>query len=215
MARVVFSALISDMRGRLNGNVFSFCRGVHYLKAYNPNPVQPDSELQQAYKAALSYYSGLWSGIEPTIKQMWVRYGSRIKSGGRGFNSFLNTNMKLFSTKHADLTFKEHPPLSVYTPRSINGFSVTSVDSVTNRLSWSAPLTEIDYVQAYQSLDKNYIPGYNKYWSHIQTVRGDVGEIIHSHNYPVGVHVYYKMRTIESFGRVSPKTHVITTTVPS
>lgn len=215
MAKVVFSALISDIRGRLGGNVYSFCRGVHYLKAYNPSPSNPNTEAQQLIRAAFSYYSGLWPNLPPTIREMWERYGSRHEPPLCGRSRYLKTNLVLFASKNAELTYQEHPPFTASTPRSINGFTATPVDSVTNRLAWSAPLTAVDFVQSFQSLDKNYIPGYIKYWSHLQTVRGEVGEIIHTHSYPVGVHVYYRLRTVDSFGRISPNTHIVTVTVPS
>lgn len=70
MAKVKFSALISDMRNKLNGSVFAKNRGGNYLRT-KVTPVNPQSVAQTAARALLSSYSQGWKGLTQDQRNAW------------------------------------------------------------------------------------------------------------------------------------------------
>ena len=41
MAQIEFTALVNDIRGRCGDIIYSFSRGVHYIKRHQPAPAYP------------------------------------------------------------------------------------------------------------------------------------------------------------------------------
>jgi hypothetical protein len=215
VARIVMSSLVSDIRGLLGNYVYSFQRGVHYIKLHNPNPNYPNSEPQQYFKGCFSDLGTIWHNLPSVNKEMWQRFGSLQKKPISAYAAFIRMNMILLCSRHVDLVYSPFPPLTPSRPLFVYGIAASSVDSVSNIITWSRPLTNSDYVQVAQRLDDNALPGYSMYWSMVQTVRSDVGEIIHNHNYPIGTKVHYRARSLDTWGRTAPNTHVLTVVVPS
>lgn len=215
MAKIIFSAIVADMRGRLGGAVYSFARGTHYVKDYQPNVSQPNTPRQCFVRGNFSYYSGIWYGLKPTYKQMWRQYASL--TGGRitGYNAFMRHNLRLAAAYHTDFSAVLYPPQTVSTPRFPFGISAAPSDSTSNVISWSQPSDDSTYVQAAFIMEWNYASGYNRHWSFIETVKSNVGSITHNHDYEPDDVIYYRLRSIDKKGRVSPYSHSVSLTIPS
>lgn len=214
MAKVTFSAIVTDIRGRLGSNVFSFNRGTHYLKAHNPNPYNPNTSSQQTVRASFQYYTGLWRDLSPTYKQMWRQYASNLPGHLIGHNVYLKHNLRLCAASHPELVAVSHPPLTPSTPIMPNDISVATTGPTSNLITWQQPSDTRNYVQLFYSLDWNYTASYNKYWALIQTVRSDVGSITHNHTYPSETLMFYKLRSICKTGSISPYTSQLSIETP-
>jgi hypothetical protein len=70
MAKVKFSALISDMRNKLNGSVFAKNRGGNYLRT-KVTPVNPQSVAQTAARVLLTTYSQSWRTLTEAQRASW------------------------------------------------------------------------------------------------------------------------------------------------
>lgn len=70
MAKVKFSALISEMRNKLNGSVFSRNRGGSYLRN-KVTPVNPQSIAQVAARNRLTTFSQGWRGLTQAQRDAW------------------------------------------------------------------------------------------------------------------------------------------------
>lgn len=70
MAKVKFSALVSDMRNKLNGSVFSKNRYGSYLRN-KITPVNPQSSYQLAQRANLSFLSSAWRTLTDQQREGW------------------------------------------------------------------------------------------------------------------------------------------------
>lgn len=70
MAKVKFSALISDMRNKLNGSVFAKNRGGSYLRT-KVTPVNPQSVAQTAARVLLATFSQAWRGLTEAQRAQW------------------------------------------------------------------------------------------------------------------------------------------------
>lgn len=68
MAKIKFSALVQEMRNKLNGSVLSKNRYGNYVRN-KTTPVNPQTEYQQAQRARLSSVSQLWATITDAARQ--------------------------------------------------------------------------------------------------------------------------------------------------
>ena len=62
MAKIKLSAIVSEMRGKLNGSVFSKNRGGAYIRT-KVTPVNPQSLAQGLVRATLTNLSQAWRGL--------------------------------------------------------------------------------------------------------------------------------------------------------
>lgn len=101
-AKVKFSALVSEMRNKLNGSVFSRNRGGAYIRN-KVTPLNPQTTAQQAARALLSSLSEQFRTLSPDRITAWNQAGDnfptvdvfgdqRIPSGQQLFVG-LNTNI--------------------------------------------------------------------------------------------------------------------------
>lgn len=70
MAKIKLSAIVSEMRGKLNGSVFSKNRGGAYVRT-KVTPVNPQTLAQGAVRAALTSLSQAWRGLTEAQRLAW------------------------------------------------------------------------------------------------------------------------------------------------
>ena len=214
MAKWTPSSLIADIRGKLGADVYSFQRGVHYIKRHNDNPDQPDSSKQQTLRGHFSDLTAAFYHLPQTYKDMWWKTASQRGKGNTASSEFLRVNLFLYASGIADLPRVDHPALSVETPHHVEGFSVSPTDSTQNVISWSAPSGVATFVQAWRQFDWNYFSGYNQQWILLAADTASSLQITDSHDTPSGARIWYKLRSFDGQGRRSPFTQVIKITIP-
>lgn len=102
MASIKFSALVSEMRGKLNGSVFSKNRSGNYLRN-KVTPVNPQTSAQQAVRSLLASVSQSWRGLTQAQRDAWINaastfpytdvYGDSKILSGQAFYNQLNLNL--------------------------------------------------------------------------------------------------------------------------
>lgn len=215
MATWVPSALVSDIRGLLGNQVFSFQKGVHYIKAHNANPNQPNTAAQQSIQGHVSDLSASWYHLTDTQQQMWNKFASLKKASMSGYNAFLGVNLSLYCSGIPNPTRRDHPPLAPATPRAIQDFAVTSGSPTQNTVSWTIPNNAALYVQTWKSYDWNYFSTYNKMWVIQAATLSTALTYVHNHDTPSGARIWYRLRSIDLWGRKSPFTHTIKQLTPN
>lgn len=132
MASVKFSALVSEMRGKLNGSVFSKNRSGNYLRN-KVTPVNPQTSLQQNVRALLASVSQSWRALTQAQRDAWINaapnfpytdvYGDTKVLSGQAFYNQLNLNLlKVGGSMITD------PPTPSDLP-TLSGISLTSTKS--------------------------------------------------------------------------------------
>lgn len=215
MATWVPSALVSDIRGLIGNQVFSFQKGKHYIREHNPNPNQPNSAAQQAINANVSDLSSWWYHLTDTQQGMWNKFASLQNRALSGFNAFLGVNLSLYSSGIPNPTRRDHPPLTPATPTSIQDFAVVSGSPTQNTVSWTIPNNAALYVQTWKSYDWNYFSTYNKMWVIQAATLSTALTYVHNHDTPSGARIWYRLRSIDLWGRRSPFTHTIKQVTPN
>lgn len=102
MSKIKYSALVSDVRNKLNGSVMSKNRYGNYIRN-KTTPVNPQTTAQQNARAQLASNSQAWAGLSQAQRQAWSSLAaelpftdifgdSKILAGNALFNK-LNGNL--------------------------------------------------------------------------------------------------------------------------
>lgn len=185
MAKVKFSALISDMRNKLNGSVFSKNRAGSYLRN-KVTPVNPQSVAQTAARALLTTFSQTWRTLTEEQRSAWNGAVSQwattdifgdIKNP-TGLQLYIRLNVNVSLAGGSALTAPPVPTgvepvldLSVDVDASVQ--SVTLSDIVT-----PVPAGMALYIEATPGMSAG-ISNANSQFRHVQTIpaAGAVGAI--------------------------------------
>jgi hypothetical protein len=140
MARIKYSALVSDMRNKLNGSVLSKNRAGSYVRN-KTTPVNPQTSFQQAQRQRLGSLSTGWGGLTQAQRQSWLSatssfpytdiFGDKKELDGKSLYIKLNSNLENVGSAQIDVA-----PASVGIPVfGVTGALVTpggiSADSFT------------------------------------------------------------------------------------
>lgn len=71
MAKILTTAIVADIRNKLNGSVFSKNRYGGYVRT-KVTPVNPQSTAQQNVRNRLSTNSQAWRGLSAADRQSWI-----------------------------------------------------------------------------------------------------------------------------------------------
>jgi hypothetical protein len=120
MAKVKYSALVSDMRNKLNGSVLSKNRAGNYIRN-KTTPVNPQTPAQQANRQQLGSMSSSWNGLTESQRQSWRGasasfpytdiFGDRKELDGKSL--FIKLNLNLLNAGQAQI---QSAPSSVGIP---------------------------------------------------------------------------------------------------
>lgn len=166
MAKVKFSALISEMRNKLNGSVFSKNRAGNYLRN-KVTPVNPQSSAQVAVRALLATLAATFRTLTQAQIASWNSAVSSWQTTDifgdaktpSGINLYTRLNMNLLGVGVAALTVPPIPSQSA-NPQ-IDGLLVDISDSdfeISSALA-AVPANHIAVIESTgpQSAGKNFV----------------------------------------------------------
>lgn len=104
MATVKFSAVVSDVRGKIGGNVFARGKNGSYIRSFSM-PRNANSQIQQVRRNNFSYYSAKWRSLTVNERRQWVLSAASLPYNNRvgetsfysGFQQFMRVNLILES----------------------------------------------------------------------------------------------------------------------
>lgn len=137
MAKILFTAVVADMRNKLNGTVFSKNRYGSYTRT-KVTPVNPQTDLQQEVRNRLSTNSQNWRGLTESQRLGWINaapnfprtdiYGNpKILSGNALYVALNNNLMNVNETAISDAP----------NPVAIPALSITSLTATAGTQSLS------------------------------------------------------------------------------
>ena len=107
MAKILFTAVVADMRNKLNGTVFSKNRYGAYTRT-KVTPVNPQTTAQQNARNRLATQSQAWRGLTEAQRQAWIDgsfnfpqtdiFGNSKILSGQALYCKLNSNLDLTGT---------------------------------------------------------------------------------------------------------------------
>jgi hypothetical protein len=153
MAKIKFSALVSDMRGKLNGSVASHNRGGSYLRN-KVTPVNPRTTFQATVRARFAQYAQQWRTLTATQIAAWnAAVGGYQKSNIFG-DMKSPTGLQLFEKVNNNLVASGGTAIT--TPAAPKGVSVVTAGVLTYTsgtpalsLAYSANVPALTRVKVY------------------------------------------------------------------
>ncbi len=120
MAKIKFSALVSDMRNKLNGSVMSKNRYGSYMRN-KTTPVNPQTTFQQNARSALAANSQAWGGLTEAQRNGWKALAQELPFTDIFGDPKTLTGNSLFCKLNGNLNKIEEttvsaPPLKVAVP---------------------------------------------------------------------------------------------------
>ena len=220
MAKVYYSPLINVVRGKVGDTIYSTSGPIPYIKRANPSVSQPRTFRQMQIRLNLCYFSKKWDSLPESYQDLWCRRATISNSMIFGKQMFIRHNCNLLNASHSDLTEILYPPFKPGTPVFPKNFTVFPVSSNLFCLSWTSPHLVSLYITAFYRLHKGFCLvhpnfglcptfGYRPYFRFIETVRSDVNHILFFSPWPNNTRLFFKIRSTDKFGRVSPFTAAV------
>lgn len=222
MAIIYVSALLNRIKGLLGSVIYQTYKGVDYTRISPDVWTQPNTYRQQQVRANLSQMNQAWSSVPPSHQELWDSFASLKGCRYFGHQAYVSHNCNLLNASHADLTCISHPPLRPGSSKHIHGFCVASVTPSSVLLLWAVPSSTILYVTGHYRLHRGFCAanpcyglcpttGYRPSFRFIRTVRSDLTEMLFSHDYSINTRLFFKLNSLDKFGRKSPTSHTLLT----
>jgi hypothetical protein len=115
MAKIKTTAIVADIRGKLNGTVFSKGRGGAYMRT-KVTPSNPQTEAQAEVRARLGSFAQGWRSLSEEVRSAWNGAVANFSStdifgdirNPSGINLYTKLNSNLAEAGQAAIT---NPPL--------------------------------------------------------------------------------------------------------
>lgn len=139
MAKIKYSALVSDMRGKLNGSVMSKNRSGSYVRN-KVTPSNPQTSAQMLIRGIFSEITKGWSNLTNSQRQSWENsveafqgtniFGDSVKPSGKTLFQKLNQNLMI--TGQASVTTCPAPAELPYANLTSAVFTVSDQSLMVN-----------------------------------------------------------------------------------
>lgn len=207
MPRITYSAFIENVSGVMAGSIFKRTIQGPIIER-RKSPRLPRSAKQQQTRGLFNTLAGKWYVLPAVNKQMWGKFATLQKRSLSGYTAYMQLNIRLLKANHASLVELTFPPLTPGTPEHISGFTASHAIGE-DTITWTAPTDTDTYIQVYFSPEFGFSLLRKEHWGLLQTVRADVGQVLHTLQYPAGTPIAYKARSIDAQGRISPDTETL------
>lgn len=161
MAKILTTAIVADIRNKLNGSVFSKNRYGSYVRT-KVTPVNPQTTSQQNVRNRLSTNSQAWRGLSEAERQSWIDgainfpttdiFGNSKILSGQALYVKLNNNLAMIGAAAIAVC-----PLPVAIP-ALELTSVTADDSANTVILVATTPVPADFAMVVQATP-NITPG--------------------------------------------------------
>ncbi|MEJ2626959.1 MAG: hypothetical protein P8078_00155 [bacterium] len=218
MAKVQYTAIVNEIKGRLANQIFSHQKGTDYIAIRGSSQTNPNTLRQQKVRGHMAKLNTAWSSLTPTQQNLWQSFAKMSHSYKTGRGAFRGLNQKLLSADHPSLGCIDTPPITPGTPTFPTGFCVSAAGSCQMQITWSGPANASTFITAYFHLHDGFCCIFPTYGNcpttgesskprFIGTCVSSAGTIYHNHAWPVGTLLFYYILAMDAYGRQTPKTH--------
>lgn len=124
MASAKYGNIIVDMRGKINGNVYSKNKGGAYVRT-RVKPTNPKSEAQASVRQSFTELSQAWRGLTAVQRQSWSQGVANFKKINRVADSITLSGNSLFVSLNRNLADVGLPQINVCpSPEIVEAVSV-------------------------------------------------------------------------------------------
>lgn len=211
MAKIEYSALVNRIKGRVSHSIISNWKGIGIIKRHNSGVHQPRTQKQQEVRGMLSDLAGEYYALTATQKDLWGSWVGMISRPMTPLNAYVAFNQRL-QKYFPGMAKKTSPPPTPATPEFPMGLSVTALAAADFCVAWTGPsgatLTAIVDYWAMPGLDNTISPR----WTFGASAAGSALLAVVTTAYPTDTVLKFRVRVIDTHGRVSPWSHIFTGT---
>jgi len=213
MAKIVLSALIDQISGRWNGDVFQTWKGIVYARR-GTFPRQPRTIYQANIRKILSDLAKEYDTLSAARHDAWDYYASQLPDPMSGFNAWCKNNTILIHANHPSLSKIYDPPSVPSPPIAPGGFTLTYSPATDSwNASWTSPNNPDIYVQAFYSIQTGYNDSLFPMWRFAETRPSTDPPIsISASQYQPGTRIRVRLRSLDTEGEVSAWTTTLIAT---
>lgn len=204
MAKIEPSALITQITGRLSGQIAQIWKGEIILRRYTP-PRNPRTVSQAKLRGLSADYAGAYDKLNTAQKAEWESYAEAIEDVMTGQDTYIRNNVRLIYADHVSLSEIVVPPDPPAPPTAPADFAV-AYDGGDDEfdLTWTTPNSASLWVQASYCPQVGYNTTYYPMWKFTETVVS-TAQVIHfsATNYSAPRYFLFHIRTIDACGEIS------------
>lgn len=208
MAKIMYSALVNRISGRISHSVLSNWKGKGVIKRHNASIHQPHSAAQQAIRGLFSDLAGEYYSLTSIQKELWQSYVSVLADRMTPLNAYVGMNQikQKYLPGSARLST---PPSTPSTPAHIVGFTVSALAASDFSIGWTTPVAATAVIVA----DYWPMPGFDntiapRFVFGVSATPAGLSVALCT-TYPVGTVIKFRVRTIDLFGRTSPWSNML------
>ena len=209
MAKIIPSAIVSNIVGKLRGTVFQRWKGRNVMRSA---PVVRSSGKASAanYRAIVSEISGCHYGLTALQQIAWNSYALLLPDDMTGFNAFIARNVALECANHVCLHFYANAPTVYDPPIFPSPIGVCFYpDSNSYCIFWATPSDPDIFVQGFFAPQAYYSNQYSAKWRLFGLVRSDALFIdFDASDYPPETMIRFTIRSINLLGELSARSDV-------
>lgn len=204
MPKVILGPLLESVQGKLAGSVIRRTRAGHVLSSALP-PAQRSTPGEAFIRRNLSRVTASWFTLSDLQREAWNKYASILDGPLTAFNVFVRHNTRLLNADNASLTQIENAPFTPSTPDVVRGLAANT-SGATNTITWTHPDSAAQWVQVQYSPQVGFSMSGKRRWVLLPAVVSTAKTTDHLITLPDGYSMYYRARSIDNQGRVSPWT---------
>ena len=207
MAKIHYSALINDIKGKLGDSVLAVTKGIAYIRRHNSSPLKLRTARQTQIRGQASTLSGEWYALSDVLKSLWNAYASSLPAGVSGFNAFLKLNSRLYYLFNKSYAIS-YPPQTPATPVHVQTISCVCFTAGKFEINWQLPYnSNANILCDYRAI----LPIYKT-----SSLAWKFGFSAGSLSQRCSIDTYlenarpcdFRVRSFDIYGRVSPWSHV-------
>jgi hypothetical protein len=213
MAKIKFTAIVSEIRGKIRGDVIKGVKDGFVIQDIARIPMRK-SEGQMVTRMSVSHFASLWSTLDPDIQTLWETYGASMTPPRAGQWVYIACNVALMTARHPALTPITLPPVDPGIPAVP---AIVEVVGLTSLFVPSTPPAVPDYLWLFWNLpadDEVYIKTWYSYlissravgrerWNWLQTVESKHQSELYKRDVFIEYTRRFKLQAVDKYGRVS------------
>jgi hypothetical protein len=138
MAKVKFTSIVSEIRGKLRGDVFKGYKQGFSLQN-KANPPFSNSQRQSDTRALLVYLTGIFGVLSEEEKTLWQIYGSVLIPPISGRNAFTKLNLPILAAPDSGYIINLAPPAEPVVVLPPSDFIYWPNFDNTHQIFWTRP----------------------------------------------------------------------------
>lgn len=209
MAKIIPSALISQIVGKSRGSCFQMWKGKNVMRS-SPAPKSNDRASAALYRTIVSEIAGSHYAMTANQKIAWNSYAALLPDDMSGFNAFMARNVALEYAGNVCLHFYTNAP-TIYNPPAIPAPINLCYYPDTNKycISWTTPSDVNTFVQGFYAPQAGYSNQSFAKFRYFGLVRADALHIeFDASDYPAETMIRFTVRAINMLGELSSITEI-------